>query len=100
MADPKSSSVQNIQIRLKSSSDNSQRAVVQREPSRTIAIKRAGIRKPVCQPQKSKEAPRRKRGDFIKLQNPNHIIRNPMERPFWILSFQCWAICSFNLTVL
>src|SRR5208282_2322219 len=59
------SSVQNVQMRAKSSSDKSQRALMKRELSSTTAMMAPSIKNPVCQPQKSSAAASRKRGVFI-----------------------------------
>src|ERR1043165_7075284 len=57
-------------MRLKSSSDNSQRALTSRALSRATPIAAPTMRKPDCQPQKSSEAPRRKGGGFMKPGEP------------------------------
>src|SRR5439155_13641551 len=69
MAVPKNSSVQKIQMRLKSSSEISQRTWTHRELSSTSAMSSPGRTKPVSQPQKRRLAPRRKGGVFICLSS-------------------------------
>src|SRR5215471_15488388 len=107
MAAPKRSNVQNIQMRLKSSSDRSQRRLTQRELSRITAIKNAGSRKPVCQPQKNNDAPRRNGGAFMKPRNSNHNTRttasiattNNSIRPLKLLRLEWLQASSFGLPI-
>ena len=62
---PSNSTVHSVQIRLKSSSDASQRARIQREASSATAITALTTRKSACQPQKRSPAPSRSGGVFM-----------------------------------
>ncbi len=64
-ADASSNSAQNVQTRLKSSSENSHRVRTIRALSRMAAITAPTTRNPDCQPQKSSAAPRRSGGGFM-----------------------------------
>src|ERR1043166_640993 len=81
MAVPRNSRVQKIQMRLKSSSEMSQRTWTHRELSNTRAMSSPGRTKPVSQPQKRRLAPRRKGGVFICLSSsqPRQISLNSAE---------------------
>ena len=57
--------MQKVQIRPKSSSENSQRALIHRVHSSVSAIKIATHKNPVCQPQNNSAAPISKGGVFI-----------------------------------
>src|SRR2546423_7862231 len=59
------SSAQKIQIRLKSSSDKSQRAWTSRELSMSRPMTRPGRNNPLCHPQKTSAAPSNRGGGFM-----------------------------------
>src|SRR6478735_8794726 len=64
-AAPNNSNVQKVQIRLKSSSEKSQRTLKTNAPSRMTASKALGKNNCDCQPQKSSAVPNKNGGGLI-----------------------------------
>src|ERR1041385_5737379 len=83
-------------MRLKSSSDNSQRAWTNCVLSSATAIAAPTMRKPDCQPQKSSAAPRRKGGGFMEpdehpTTNNQHPTPNGL-KSVALLDVRCWML--------